>query len=113
MPLRDGMIVECRTESGSATFGIAAPDVYAADATPERIRFTLLRSAVMAHHDPHPGHAARRTFSDQGEHTFMFRYFAGPSVQPAIIDQHALQMQRPPLIADLTRGMPHRLFDRA
>ena len=113
MPLRDGMLLEIHSQENgdSQALGIVAPDVYAADATPERIRFTLLRSAIMAHHEPYSGHAPRRTFSDQGEHVFTFRYLAGPAVQPALMDEHAFQMQRPPLIADLTRGMSHRLFD--
>ncbi|HEY3328498.1 MAG TPA: glycoside hydrolase family 38 C-terminal domain-containing protein [Capsulimonadaceae bacterium] len=107
LPLRDGIVV-----SGDAgVFGIAAPDVYGVDATTERIRFTLLRSAIMAHHLPNSPEAPRRTFTDQYEHTFTFRYFAGQDVTPASIDEHAFQIHRPLIAADLTRGMPVRRMD--
>ncbi|HEY0868425.1 MAG TPA: glycoside hydrolase family 38 C-terminal domain-containing protein [Fimbriimonas sp.] len=83
---------------------VVCPEVYAADATPERLRLTLLRSPMMAWHDPHPGYAMElRAFSDQGVHAFRFR-FLGP-VDAASLDRHAFGMQRPPLTADLTRGM--------
>jgi alpha-mannosidase len=101
LPIRDGIII-------NDALGIATPDVYGVDATKDRIRFTLLRSAIMAHHAPHNGKAPRRTFTDQGEHTFTFRFFAGASVTPSLIDRHAIQMQRPLIIADFTRGMPNR-----
>ena len=109
LPLRDGMIIE---GDGGTVFGIVAPDVYAADATSDRVRFTLLRSPAMSHHIPGTGQGPRRTFTDQGEHVFTFRFFGGPSVTPDLIDRHASQMQRPPIIADLTRGMPLRLYDQ-
>ena len=110
LPLQGGVIIEGK--SASETFGIVAPDVYALDATAERLRFTLLRSSLMAHHAPYAGPAPRPVFSDQGEHSFVFRYLAGPSVSPASMDAQATQLQRPLLIADLTRGMPHRLYEQ-
>ncbi len=104
VPIRDGILLEMP----SGKLGIASPDVYAADGAPDRIRFTLLRSAIMAHHDPHDGIAPRRTFTDHGENKFLFRYFAGDEVTPELIDRHATQIQRPLVVADLTRGMPCR-----
>ena len=115
-PMRDGVLIETQLPGDDGergvTFGIAAPDVYALDATPQRLRFTLLRSAIMAHHDPHNGIAPRRTFTDQGQHMFRFRYFANETIFTAEMEQRVTQMQRPPIIADLTRGMLHRPNDR-
>ena len=119
-PLRDGVLIETRIETKLAgkgneqnrTLGIVSPDVYALDATTERLRFTLLRSAIMAHHDPHNGIAPRRTFTDQGEHTFRFRYLAGEALDTDALERHATQMHRPPIVADLTRGMSRRPNDR-
>lgn len=102
-PLRDWTLLELE---GGARLGIACPDVYALDATADRLRLTLLRGPVMAHHAPHGGVAPRRIFADRGLHTFAFRLFAGRELSPALLEQHALMMQRPPLVADLTRGMP-------
>lgn len=110
-PIRDGVLVETTTDAAH-TFGIITPEVYALDATPERIRFTLLRSAIMAHHDPHNGIAPRRTFTDQGEHQFRFRYVTAPGLSTDTLENHALAMNRPPIIADLTQGMPNRPNDR-
>jgi len=114
LPLQNGMITDSRSDEDETVMrmGIVSPDVYAADATPERIRFTLLRSAIMAHHDPHNGEGARRTFSDQGVHQFRFRFLTGDTVTPELVERHAAQMQRPLIVADLTRGMGFRMFDR-
>jgi len=102
LPLRDWMLLS----SGNAQLGIVCPEVYGADATPERVRFTLLRSPIMAHHDPHPGTAARSVISDQGTHTFRFRFFRGNAVDREILEHHGLMLQRPLVTAELTRGMP-------
>ena len=107
LPMRDGILIE----SDNGNFAIAAPDVYGVDATPERIRFTLLRSPAMAHHEPVVNPASRRIYSDQGEHKFIFRYFGGEAATTNTVDQHAWHNQRPLVIADLTRGMPMRLYD--
>lgn len=111
-PMRDGILLISEVADGqTSALGIVAPDVYAVDVTQERLRFTLLRSAIMAHHDPHNGIAPRRTFTDQGEHTFRFRYFVGASVDTDLLERHATQLQRPLIIADFTRGMPQRVGD--
>jgi alpha-mannosidase len=83
---------------------IVCPDVFAADATPDRLRMTLLRSPVMAHHLPHDGNSPRATISDQGTHEFRFRFY-GPSVALDRMELDASAMQRPLLFGDLTRGM--------
>ena len=106
-PLRDWTLLHLGTGS---TLGVVCPDVFGIDATPQALRLTLLRSSVMAHHVPYFGTGPRAVISDQGVHEFRFRFFCGASVNETLLDSHALMMQRPPLIADLTRGMPTR-FD--
>ncbi|CCW35572.1 alpha-mannosidase [Chthonomonas calidirosea] len=108
-PIRDAMLI--LLDDGSQ-LGIVCPDVFAADATSERVRLTLLRNALMAHHDPHPGTSARAELSDRGVHRFRFRFFykwgdlsSYPDLTLRQLDSHALMLHRPPLLADLTRGM--------
>ena len=102
LPLRDRTLLEL---SDGRRIGVVCPDVFAIDALPHRVRLTLLRSPLMAHHDPNPGTWPRRTFSDQGEHEFRFRFF-GAATTGERLDAHALMLQRPPIMAELTRGMP-------
>ena len=114
-PIRDGVIidgVQPQETANNLSLGIVAPEVYALDGTADRLRFTLLRSAIMAHHDPHNGRAPRRTFTDQGEHTFHFRYLVGADIFTEMLEEHAGQFNRPLITADLTRGMPNRPNDR-
>ncbi|MBI2303069.1 MAG: hypothetical protein HYU66_29530, partial [Armatimonadetes bacterium] len=80
-------------------FGIVCPDVFAADATPDRARLTLLRSPLMAHHDFAPQPRPRAIPSDQGVHEFRFRFFSGPDVTPELLDRHAMMLHRPLAIA--------------
>ena len=104
LPLRDAILID-------ETIGVVSPDVFSLDATQERIRFTLLRSAIMAHHIPHNGVGPRLVFSDQGEHTFRFRFFSVEDIFADFLDLQAAQMHRAPITADLTRGMPCRVRD--
>lgn len=86
--------------------GVACPDIYALDATPDRTRLTLLRSSYMAHHKP-SGYFPAAVVADQGLHRFRFRFF----VDAQEVDKlaaHAMSMIRPPLTAELTRGMKSR-----
>ena len=86
--------------------GVVCPDVYALDATPDRTRFTLLRAPYMAHHQPQGAFPAA-VVADQGPHRFRFRFFlTAQSVET--LATHALALLRPPLTAELTRGMPAR-----
>jgi len=98
-PLRDWTLV-------AGKLGIMCPDVYALDATPSRVRLTLLRSPWLAWHVPHPGGAPRATFADEGVHMFRFRFVAGPAANVLELDNQAIAIQRPLLFADLTKGMP-------
>lgn len=104
-PLRDWTLLHL---VGHSSLGVVCPEVYALDATADRVRFTLLRAAVMAHHEPNRGMALGRKFMDQGEHDFRFRFFMGGATTPASLETHALVLQRPLIGADLTKGMPRR-----
>jgi len=101
LPLRDWTLLGDQ--------GAVCPDVYACDATPERLRMTLLRSPLMAHHEPHSGEpaAARVTVADMGRHRFRFRFY-GPGASAEVLEASAITLERPPVIADLTRGMTAR-----
>ena len=93
---------------GGDARAVVSPDVYALDATPARLRLTLLRSPWLAHHDPRRDIPPGARIADQGEHLFRFRLFAGAKLTPDLLDRHALSLHRPLLAADLTRGMPGR-----
>ena len=101
-PVRDWTLVG----DGAKRLGVVSPDVYALDATPARLRLTLLRSPIMTHHDPNLGTAPRVTIADQGEHEFRFRFCGGKQVTEAYLDGQALVQHRPLITGDLTRGIP-------
>jgi hypothetical protein len=101
--------------------GAVFPDAYALDASNagekaasreggkediSRVRITLLRSPLMAHHYPFQGEGPRGVYADQGMHEFRFRFFAGPQVTGELLDRHALILHRPLVSADWTKGMP-------
>ncbi len=106
-PLRDWTLFPGSSPGG---LGVVCPDVYALDATPARARFTLLRAVPLAFHDPYAGPFPRAVLSDQGPHTFRFRFFPA-GADAGVLESHGLMLQRPLLAADLTRGMPadHRM----
>ena len=101
-PVRDRTLLEL---AEGPPIGVVFPDAYALDAQSDKIRITLLRSPLMAHHYPFEGPGRRAVFADQGMHEFRFRFFCGPKVTGAVLDQHALMMQRELVTADWTRGM--------
>jgi alpha-mannosidase len=101
-PLRDWVLLE---SADGRRVGVLSPGVYALDATADRVRWTLLRAPQMAWHDPHPGGRLDGRYVDRGEHDFVFRFYAG-QVSPEYLDAKANMGQRPPALADLTRGMP-------
>ncbi|CAN5422270.1 hypothetical protein BH11ARM2_BH11ARM2_31850 [soil metagenome] len=103
LPMRDWTLLG---DASSAQLGVVAPDVYGLDARPERARLTLLRSPMMAQHDPAPALAPRAVISDQGTHTFRFRFFYGEGLSVEELDRHASTMQRPLVVTDATGGMP-------
>jgi alpha-mannosidase len=102
-PLRDYTLLRL---AGGARVGVVCPDVYALDLDDGHARLTLLRSPFMAHHDPvvaedHP----RRVLADQGRHHFRFQFLSGADLTVEELERRALMMQRPPLVAEGTRGM--------
>lgn len=101
-PLRDWILL---ADGSERRLGVLSPEVYAVDATAERVRWTLLRSPQMAWHDPHPGGRLDGRYVDRGEHDFRFRFYAG-TVTPELLDAKANMLQRPPALADWTQGMP-------
>ncbi len=84
---------------------VVCPDVFAADATPARLRLTLLRSSILAHHLPHSGESPLASISDQGKNRFRFRFYSADALWSEL-EQAANGMQCPPLLADWTFGMP-------
>jgi alpha-mannosidase len=89
---------------------VIAPDVFALDVDERAARLTLLRSSVMACHDPNPGTHPRSVFSDRGEHRFRFRFLSATRLGTKALDQMASGLHRLPLTAGLTRGMKNRAF---
>jgi len=111
LPLRDWTLVQ----TSQGPLGIAAPDVFALDGTPSRLRLTLLRSPLMANSDPFGPNAERKTldayrktFSDDGTHDFRFRFFGGVEANQERLDRETAMMQRPLILGDLTKGMSTR-----
>jgi len=101
-PVRDWTLMN---GADGRKLGIVCPDVYSLDATNERLRLTLLRSPLMAHHGA-IGRVPNYEFSDQGVHRFRFRFFLTPDVTCNELERHAMMIQRPLVFADLTKGMP-------
>ena len=103
-PVRDRTLL---TLGDGRKAGVVLPDTFSLAGTQREIRLTLLRSAIMAHHEPYPKIMEKRlAFSDQGEQSFTFRFYPPGNVTAARLEQDALALQREPLIADVTRGMP-------
>ena len=91
----------------AAKMAILCPDVLAGDVTPKQVRLSLLRSALLAHHVPYdtkqlpmPG-----VYSDRGEHTFRFRFLLSDKITVEKLEEQAAMYHRPPILAELTRGM--------
>lgn len=93
-------------DSAGERFGIVCPEAFALDGTPRRLRFTLLRGAIMAHHAPHSGQAPHAVHADHGPHRFRWRFYGGSKVTSQLLQRDSLMFHRPLLTADLTRGMP-------
>ncbi|MFW6038980.1 MAG: glycoside hydrolase family 38 C-terminal domain-containing protein, partial [bacterium] len=103
LPLRDRTLLEL---AGGHRLGVVCPDVFALDGTGSRLRLTLLRSALFAHHQPHTGVGLSAQVADAGLHRFRFRLAAGADLTGQQLDEQAWALQRPPALAELTRGMP-------
>ncbi len=101
-PLREWSLLEF---GGGRRIGVVCPDVYAMDATPQRARLTLLRSPLLAHHEPGSPDSLRGQVADQGIHELRLRFVGGNLVTPAALDAHAAMLCQPLIRADVTRGM--------
>ncbi|QYM80365.1 hypothetical protein K0B96_07080 [Horticoccus luteus] len=108
-PVRDRSLLQL--DNGQRA-GVVAPDVFSLAGDHDALHLTLLRSCPLAHHDPLvlPPHLPHVNWADQGDHTFLLRFFAAGRVTAAQLDRHALHLQQRPVAADLTRGMPFRPF---
>jgi len=104
-PLQDWIHLKHDDGADSA---IICPDSFGIDVTPDRARVTLLRSPLLAHHDPNLGLSPRKQYADRGEHVLRFRFLNGASIDPGTLGAIAHGIHQPPLTADLTRGMPAR-----
>jgi len=101
-PIQDWTVLE----GPSGKLGIVCPDVYALDADRTRVRLTLLRSPLMAWlMGPSKENVPRAIVDDQGLHDFRFRFYAGPSVSVEEMADVAIAIQRPLIMADVTKGM--------
>ncbi len=103
LPLRDWTQVNFSRDS----VGVVAPDVFALDGDGKEIRFTLLRSPLLAHHEPYSSVHPRGMIADQGGHLFRFRFFCGKT-NTSRLEHQSLLWQQSLLFADLTHGMPTR-----
>lgn len=105
-PLRDYVVLRLANNAEAA---IVCPDIFSVSVTPQWAALTLLRSCVMAHHEPHDGKLARRQFCDRGEHTFRFRFLIEGTVTTIDeIEDISGAMADPIRKGDLTVGMPLR-----
>jgi len=109
LPLRDRTLLKL---ADGKRAGIVAPEVFAISGDETAVHLTLLRSCPFAHHEPRilPAKLEHYAWVDQGEHVFMLRYFPAGKITAKELDHHALHLQQRPLMADLTRGMPHRPY---
>ena len=89
--------------------GIACPDILALDGDEHRVRLTLLRGAIMAHHQPHNGKSPSARYADQGSHDFHFVFHADSDDLQTCLEQYATHYWLKPLSTDWTHGMPSRL----
>ncbi len=103
-PVRDRTLLSLKNGKKA---GAVFPEIYSLSATKKALRLTLLRSPMLAQHDPFPTTPfPRAQWSDRGEHFFTFRFYPEGSVTAAQLDRDALALQRPPTFASITRGMP-------
>ncbi len=100
----NGREVPLRDWTRLAAAAVLSPDVYAADATPHRLRLTLLRGPLLTWHIPFTPAPERATPSDQGVHDFLIRFY-GIAATLEYLDTQAAMLHRPLLVADWTKGM--------
>ncbi len=101
-PVRDFLLLE----GTPGALGVVAPGVFAADATADRLRLTLLRSPLMAHHVPcQPDARPDAPVADRGTHCFGMQIVVGTTVPSSDLEDRAMAMHRPPILIESTAGM--------
>jgi alpha-mannosidase len=88
-------------------FAVVCPTVFSASVDSRQVALTLLRSCLMAHHEPHDGQVPRREFCDRGRHEFRLRIYPR-GADTATLEAAAEAVAQPPEVSDLTIGMPLR-----
>ncbi len=104
-PIRDYTLLHFKDRRAAA---IICPDVFALDALGSRLRLTLLRSPLMAHHTAPVEGFPRAMYADQGIHEFRFQFAAGAEITLPWLERRAAMLQLPPVSADWTKGMTAR-----
>jgi len=104
-PVRDLSLLEL---ASGRRMGVVMPDSYSLSATDTQLRLTLLRSSLMAQGGSIDMKRERKIFSDQGPRNFIFRFYPRGDVSLEQLESDAYALQRRPVIADDTRGMPWR-----
>lgn len=105
-PIRDFTLLEFQN---GGSFGVVCPDVFSMEASTDALELTLLRSPIMAHHDPAAADESPRAIpSDQGVHEFRFFFASGPDVDANWLEERAMMYHRPLITADWTSGMAAR-----
>ena len=101
LPLRDLSRI---TLTDGTHAGLAAPSAYSISGTDGALTLTLLRSPLLAHHEPHDGQALRRVFADQLP-SGMTAYPHFPS--PAKSRLTTLELRRPRALEPTSPRRPH------
>jgi alpha-mannosidase len=104
-PIRGYTLLHFKERRAAA---IICPDVFALDALGSRLRLTLLRSPLMAHHTAPVEGFPRAMYADQGIHEFRFQFAAGAEITLPWLERRAAMLQLPPVSADWTKGMTAR-----
>ena len=106
VPFFDSSLLELANKQ---KVGVVSPDIFSFSGDRDQVNFTLLRATPYAHHGPYklPPNLAHKFYTDQGDHTFKLRFYF-KSANRDLLDSQANSLHRPPLIADLTRGMSWR-----
>lgn len=106
VPFMDSSLLEL---DNNHKVGVVSPDIFSFSGDSDQLNFTLLRATPYAHHGPYtlPANLAHKFYTDQGDHTFKLRFFF-KFANRDLLQNQAICLHRPPLIADLTRGMSWR-----
>src|SRR5262249_43634685 len=88
-PIPDFTLLHFKERRAAA---IICPDVFALDALGSRLRLTLLRSPLMAHHTAPIEDFPRAMYADQGVHEFRFQFAAGAEITRPWLERRAAML---------------------